>query len=584
MFIKNLLIVVGLVSILQPAAALAQNPAATQDTPLPGLEHLKGIVILGSTNDFKPNGVSGVSNVVVKSSTFLVEHPAAVYKTLSPYIDKPLTSNDMVRLQTDLVLLCRRLDHPVVDVFFPGDRQEIVDATVQIMVYEGKVDHIEVIHEGKPRFDDRMLTNRIHLNPGDSIVQSELLKDVGRLNLNPDFREVSVLYKPSDWTDPESSSGHGTTTVDLDVKESFPYRFFAGYDDYGLKILGEDQIFAGFKLGNLFGKDQQLNYQYTTDVGFDRFQGHAASYIIPLPWGGNSLTVFGNYDNVKPNLGEIGFPAINYNNGYTYQASLRYTIPLPAWFGLQHDFALGYDYKSANTPAFFGKVTLNPYKADVDQAVLDYHAYRPDPWGFFQFSGSGYYSPGGLLGANKDSDFATFGPALKSSYYYGRIAGERAFYLPWGFQVRGKGSLQEASTGLLPSEQIYLGGNSILRGYPESIESGDQGYYASAELHAPLIPMGNLTRAHNVPHVDNAHPDTLDLFGFFDYGSVQPLAPNTGSRVTLDSVGAGLLYRISYNLLANVSYGFQLKSLPADTPEPLSKDKSRLHVSVTLSY
>lgn len=390
MLIKNLLIIVGLVSILQPAAGLAQNSPAPEDRPLPGLEQLKGIIVLGSTNDFKAEGVSGVTGILVKGPAFLKERQALVSKTLEHYFGKPLTPSAMTNLQTDLVVLCRVLDRPVVDVFFPGDRQEIKDATVQIMVYEGKVDRVVVKHEGKAWFSDRMLTNRIRLKPGDSIAQGELLKDVGRLNLNPQFREVNVAYEQASWTD-QSADGHGTTTVDLDVKERFPFRFFAGYDDYGLKILGEDQIFAGFNYGNVFGKDQQLNYQYTTDLSLDRLQGHSASYVIPLPWWGNTFRFFGNYNSVKPDLAQIGFPAITYNNGRTYQASLRYTVPLPGWIGLKQDISVGFDYKSANTPALFGKVVLNPYKADVDQAAVDYNAYLKDRLGYSQVSGSGYY-------------------------------------------------------------------------------------------------------------------------------------------------------------------------------------------------
>jgi hemolysin activation/secretion protein len=505
-----------------------------------------------------------------------------VAKTLSPYIGKPLTPTAITNLQIELVLLCRHLDRPVVDVFYPGDSQEIVDATVQIMVFEGKLDHVAVKHEGKAWFSDRMLTNRIHLQPGDSISQQQLLKDVARLNLNPLFREVNLVYEPGEW----NSDGHGTTTVDLDAKERFPLRVFGGYDNYGLKILGENQIFAGFNYGNLFGADQQLNYQYTTDWEIDRFEAHAASYVVPLPWWGNTLTISGGYNSIRPDLSKIGFPEIDLNHGQTYQASLRYTIPLPGWFGLNQDVSLGYDFKFAHTPVEFGTGIVKAYRADVDQFVVDYRAYLRDRLGYSQFSGSGYYSPGGFPGNNDNSDFATFEPGLKDDYYYGRIEGIRAFALPFGFEARGRGGLQESSTGLLPSEELYLGGYSILRGYPESIDSGDTGWYASGELHTPLIRTGNLTREHNVPNVNG---DTLDLFGFFDTGSVQPVSPNTFtpatmSSVTLDSAGGGLSWHVGQHFMVNAAYGYELKHLPSGTPLPLTKDKGRFHISAILSF
>jgi hemolysin activation/secretion protein len=611
MLIKKILLIVGIASILEPALAWSQEvqlgaaseskplllaaakaapvkgltPVAPDEPPLaPGLEHLKGIVVLGSTNDFKVEGYPGASGIMIKGPAFLQQHQALVTKTLSPYLGKPLTATAMTNLQIELILVCRQLDRPVVDVFFPGNRQEIVDS-VQIMVYEGKLDHVAVKHEGKAWFSDRMLTNHIHLKPGDSILQSKLLQDVFRLNLNPQFREVNVVYEPGD-PDPD---GHGTTTVDLDVKERFPFRVYGGADDYGLKILGENQAFGGFNYGNLFGADQQLNYQYTTDFSFDRLQQHSASYLIPLPWFGNSFTIYGNYNRVQPDLSEIGFGPIKYNDGRTYQLSARYTIPLPVMCGIGQDISVGYDFKSANTPATFGKVVVNPYRADIDQAALDYHAYEKDRLGYTQVFGSGYYSPGGLLGKNSSSNFATFGPAnLKSDYYYGRVEGDRAFNLPWGFQLRGRAGWQDASTGLLPSEQLYLGGNALLRGYPESVESGDEGWYGSAELHLPIISTGNLTRQHNVPNVNG---DTLDAFVFFDYGSVKSISPNQGplegnpyGRVNLESVGGGLVYSVSQNLKISFSYGHQLKELPSDTPAPLTREKGKFHLSATLSF
>jgi hemolysin activation/secretion protein len=609
MLIKNVLITVAIVSTFLPVVAwsqpylnlkppesappLAPNAAppppqlatsTSVEAPFPGLEHLQGIVILGSTNDFKPEGVSGVSGVTVKGPAFLKEHQELVFKTLSRFLGKPLTPTAMTNLQVDLILLCRHLDRPIVDVFYPGDSQEIVDATVQVMVYEGKFDHVVVKHETKVWFNDSIITNRLHLNHGDSISQRQLLKDVGRMNLNPVFREVDAGYEPGEW----SEDGHGTTTVDLDVKERFPLQVFGGYDDYGLRILGENQVFGGFTYGNLFGADQQFTYKYTTDIELDRLQAHTASYVVPLPWWGNNLTISGGYTSVKPDFAAIDHPEVSLTNGWTYQISLRYLIPLPGWFGLNQDISFGYDFKSASTPVQVLDSTIAEYKADIDQFAVDYRAYLRDGIGFSQFTGSGYYSPGDLLGRNSDKDFATFGPGLKSDYYYGRIEGIRAFNLPLGLQLRGRAGLQEASTALLPSEQLYLGGYSILRGYPESVVSGDTGWYASAELHSPLIRTGNLTREHNVPNVNG---DMLDIFGFFDTGSVQPIdanlglvAPGTPATISLDSAGGGLSWRIGGNFQATGSYGYQLKDLPSGTPAPLTKAKGRFDISATLSF
>lgn len=437
------------------------------------------------------------------------------------------------------------------------------------------------IHLARKWFSDAYLTNQIHLKPGDSVSQEKLRHDLEKLNRNPQFLDVSAYYHQGKFNEETNS---GTTDIGLEVKERFPLYVFAGYDNYGLKVLGENQIFGGFTYGNLFGVSDQLSYQYTTDLELSYLQAHTASFVDPLPWG-HTLTIYGGYNDVNANLAKIGYANLK-NGGYTYQTSIRYLVPLPLLGRLDHDISAGFDFKSANTAIEFGQVTFTPFAADVDQFTLTYRARLKDKGGqgFTQLTLNGYYSPGDLMGRDTDADYSSFHPKLKSDYYYGRAEAERVFVFDklWGLWLLGKAGYQNSSTGLLPSEQFYLGGHSILRGYPEDIASGDQGYYATAEVHSPLLFRSNLTGQRNLP--GRADGDGLDVFGFFDCGGVDAVQPNSTSYLFLDSFGAGLSYHISQNFKTDFSYGFQLQRLPAATPGALSKDHSRADVSATLSF
>jgi len=577
-----------------PPGGSPVSPRAGEKPLNANLGQLKGIVILGSIQDFKPEGVGGIQGLDIEGPVFLKDHKAMVSVWTGDFLGKPLTLTALDRLQVNLIRTCRQLDRPVVDVYYP--QQEIIDGVVQIVIYEGKVGHVNVIHLDGKWFNDAYITNHIHLTPGDSISQKQLLHDLDRVNRDPQFLEVSAVYKQGDFSETNS----GSTDIDLTAKERFPLRVFAGYDDYGLKVLGENRMFGGFNYGNLFGVGDQLNYQYTTDIQLSYLQAHTASFIDPLPWG-HTLMIYGGYNDVRADLSKIGFSSLH-NSGYTYQASLRYIVPLPhitvpqsvAWLldvgsylaggdvELEHDISVGYDFKSADTAIEFGKVTFTPFAADIDQFTLGYRALLRDRIGYSQLNLNGYYSPGEFPGRNTDADFSSFHTGLKSDYYYGRAEGERGFNLPWGLWLRGRGGYQNSSTGLLPSEQLYLGGYAMLRGYPEDIESGDQGYYASAELHSPLIRTSNLTGQKNLPGQPDG--DILDIFGFYDYGAVDRIRPDTSSYVSLDSAGAGLSYHVSQNLKVDFSYGFQLEHLPPSTLPALSKDHSRAHISATLAF
>ncbi len=552
------------------APASAEAAKSASDQPLGGkLRQLKGVVFIGSLKELKAAGASSDEGVVINGPGFLAGHYQEVYKTVKPYLFKPLTESLLERLNIDLVRMCRKLDHPVVDVFYP--EQEVTDAaTIQIIIYEGKVGKITVVNEGEKYFSDDLVTSRIHVVEGGSISQKSVLADLDRMNRNPNFREVGVSYKQGAFKREQG----GTTDIDFVVKDRFPLRGFAGYDNYGVKVLGEDRVFAGFNYGNVWGIDHQFNYQYTTDLSFKSLHSHSASYVAPLPWGGHTFAVFGDYNDVKADLSKIGFPGIA-NNGQVYQLSTRYTVPLPSFRSVNHDISVGFDLKNLNTSLLFNSLVVAPFKVDANQFTLEYRANRRDQVGYSQIVLSGFYSPGSLLGQNSDADFGTVRPGLKSEYFYGRVLVERGFDLPGGLRLVGKGGYQASSTALLPSEQLSLGGNSMVRGYPEHIVSDDRGWYGTGELHSPLFRLGDLTQ--------QKVGDFLDVYGFFDYAAIHANGASSPSAI-LSSAGAGLSLRVSRNLLVNAAYGYQLRSLPIGTPAALTKDKGRAHIGATISF
>jgi hemolysin activation/secretion protein len=134
-----------------------------------------------------------------------------------------------------------------------------------------------------------------------------------------------------------------------------------------------------------------------------------------------------------------------------------------------------------------------------------------------------------------------------------------------------------------------LGSESLLRGYPEDVVSGDRGWYTTAEVHTPIIPSFltgtnniNITGQKNLPGTSG---DTLEIFGFYDYGEVRASGFAPGQQGDyLESCGAGLNLRISQNLSVNFAYGFEIKKLPSSVSASLAKDKSRALISATLAW
>jgi len=233
-------------------------------------------------------------------------------------------------------------------------------------------------------------------------------------------------------------------------------------------------------------------------------------------------------------------------------------------------------------------ITGSRSATEINQFTAGYRSFRRDRWGYFTLDLNGYYSPGDLTAHDRTSDFGTSRQGAEANYYYGHFEGERAIRLPFDFYWINKGGYQMASGNLLPSEQLSLGGTYLVRGYPERIAGGEEGWFVTTELHSPLIRWGNITGQRNVPGLV-PEGDTLELLAFFDYGSVYPkvLEPGDEPNVNLASVGAGLRLKISQNLNVRFDYGWQLrdalKEYPA-LPAPLAEHHARAHISATLSY
>ena len=135
------------------ALALAQateanppsGPVASGDVIAPSLN---AMVIVASIDEINTNGIPGVRGLVVRGPAFL--KIKAFEKTVAPYLGQPFGITTLARLQTEIVLFCRKQGHPVVDVFFRRDT-EIVDGVVQMAVIEGKLGTVRVVDPRKPR-------------------------------------------------------------------------------------------------------------------------------------------------------------------------------------------------------------------------------------------------------------------------------------------------------------------------------------------------------------------------------------------------------------------------------------------------
>lgn len=560
----------GRVAPSQPEAHMPGVIAPSKAVPTaPGKQSLpiiKGLHFVDSTARVEPNGVA------IPGITAMADLPllagAKIRSRLAAFLDKPLRQGDLSRISNVVVAWYRAHDLPVVRVSFP--QQDVTSGTIQAVVTVYRLGKVTVT--GDKYFSGDVLKSEMQLKPGRKINVARLKRDLNRLDRNP-FRSVDAVL--------ERSKTPGRTDLALHVKDRSPLSVYAGYDNDGQPVTGRDEYSIGFNWGNLFGLDQQLSYRFTTSPDLwgsrdrgaghsdaPRLMAHSLDYLAPLPRG-DFLHLFGSYTQQVPDLG-TNFDEV----GHSLQLSLRYEKDLPDLGPMAQQFQVGFDYKRSDNNLAFGGTSVFASATDIDQFLLLYGGSMLDPYGQTAFTNRLVASPGHLSSGNTDQVFQASGVAgASASYVYDNLQVTRLFALPAAMRAIIRLGGQLASSELLPSEQLGLGGTGSVRGYDPRVANGSQGILASFELHAPVF--------HPLRHLGAAVHDNADLYAFFDLGRVsyRNAQQNLPRSTTLDSIGLGFNYTISHYLTARFDYGWQLAKAPG-----ASSTSSFANIAVTLSY
>lgn len=457
------------------------------------------------------------------------------------FLDKPFNEETFKLIQEKIIVYYRDQNRPVVSVKIPAQR--VATNTLQVVVTEAKIG--QILYQGNKHFKQRVLEKYVDFKPGDYIKRNVLTKDLQQMNRNP-FRTTDVIYSPG--KDP------GTTDMTFITKDRRPYRFYAGVDNTGYHQTGYNRWYGGINIGNLFGKDQQLDYQYTMGPNAHKFYAHTVKYATAFPWK-HYLTLYGGYSNINAFLAE---QPVN-TKGSSSQASLRYEIPVAPQTSLLQEVIVGFDYKRTtsklNSQGDFSEELFNG-KVNLSQFVLGYNLGWERSFYKSSFTLEFFGSPGQMLPQETRHLYNAFRPHATPTYFYGRAALAPIFTLPKNFYIYLTLRGQASTSTLLPSEQLGVGGFNTVRGYLERETAGDDAFIGNLEFRSPLIKVFS-------SWIRKAPQDSLQVLAFFDYGYVHNL--HSGSffekqNSYLMGIGPGLRYNMGPYINARLDWGFQLHS------------------------
>lgn len=520
------------------------------------LPRLKGLVFLGDAGQIRTNGFPGTTGFDISRVEMLQKEDFEI--VAHSFLDQPVSQESLLRVKSAVKVYLGAYGFPYTSVYIPP--QDITDGVVQVVAQPSlAADEIRV--EGSDWFSEKNYRRAIRQKPGEAINVDQLKEDIDWLNRNP-FRQVSVVTR--------AGGEPGTTTLALQASESIPFRMYGGFNNTGTQSTQEERMFFGMNWGNAFGRADQLGFQLTSSLDFKTSVSVSGNYAFDLPWRHTVRLI-----TALSELNSDENPPLSLN-GQSWQAGLRYEIPLPNLKKrATHGIELGLDFKSSDNNLEFSNIPVTDNLTHVAQASLSYRLSVPDKRGQTSLQATLFGAPGGLTHRNEDAFFSASRAGASADYVYGTIDLRRQTQLPRGFVWSKSVRAQASSANLIGSEQFGAGGSYSVRGYEEGEVFGDQGVLLSHELIyrglGPLEKLG-MKAAH-----DNFQP-----FIFQDYAWLSNVNKFGGERpnVDLHSVGAGVRYNLRQNLNAQFSYGWQL----IDSGSSNTGDNSRGHLSVTLSF
>jgi hemolysin activation/secretion protein len=393
----------------------------------------------------------------------------AVEEAVYPYLGPYRVNSDVEQARAALEKAYRDQGYQTVTVEIPP--QQVHGGVITLQVMPEPVGRLRVT--GSRYFSlDQIKREAPSLNEGFSPNFSQVTHDLQVLNDIPDRRITPTVT---------AGKIPGTVDVNLNVKDTIPVhgslelnnRYSA--DTTHLRLNGSVSYDNLFQLEHSIGFSFQVSPQDLAQV-----EVFSAYYLARIP-GVSWLTLMLEGTSQDSNVNTLGGIGVA---GKGDVVGGRAVITLPARPDFYHSISFGADYKH--------------FTQDV--LIAGTHSLTPVTYYPLSAAYSGTWVPKGHetdlnasvnlalreVGSDQtDFDLNRHGASGNFIYFRGDLS--HTDDLPEGFQIFGKIQGQASDQPLLNSEQFSGGGLGTVRGYLESEELGDNGFFGSVELRTPSL-------------------------------------------------------------------------------------------------
>ncbi len=455
-------------------------------------------------------------------------------RVMAPYMNRKVTLDDLYALVEDINKLYAEKGFATCRAILPPQR--IHAGEVQIKFLEGKVGNITI--QGNEHTRETYIRDRVSLQSGAVANIQDLNKELRRFNGSNDA-QMRIMMKAGEEA--------GTTDYEIQLIEPEKNQTISLYvDNAGYENNGRWRAGLLYNNRSLTGHRDHLNINYLHSEGSDIFGG---SYSLPINTYGTRLDVHYSANSTEVVDGWMDKLGVK-GHASSYGAALRH--PLVVDEDIRIETGLEWQNQESTTSLFVKYSNRQKWINDKTTRIVPYVSFT-----HYGDNTVLYHRHGVNFGHYKNIDSDT------KNYEIYNLDG--LFYWKFGdgqmLSTRLTG--QEAFTNYLSSaEKFYLGGVSSVRGYEESLISGDSGVSGSIEYSHPLTSWVN----------------GLSAYAFLDAGTVW--GDSAYGDKTLVGAGFGFRYSLKNWLNVDIGMGVPLKRTINDDQQ----DQARLHFMLSATY
>lgn len=469
-------------------------------------------------------------------------------KVLTPYQGKNLTMRQIqevcVKLQDKYV----QEGYFLARVYPPP--QEIRDGILTLEVMEGKLGNIFI--QGNKFYKEKFIAKYFERFQSKAIQYKSLYKSLLLLNENSDI-QAKIIFKKGEKV--------GTADLIVQVADTRPFHLVISENNFGSAQSSLWRTALQASYGNLFTQGDTLIFRESLGNPIRTVNFSQGVYTVPLNAKGTKLEADFGYSKTKsPVLNNLVY------SGQTRIARAKVEQALIRTRQTATDAYFKFEYKQIENRAVHQTQSYDKLRIAVAGWQVDHtDRFRGRNIGDLNLS---YGIPHFLGGLHTKDPLCSRGGAgglfaILSATYNRIQALPKSCLL--SFEFKG-----QATPYKLPvPEQMYIGGQGSVRGFPTGCFVGDNAYSASLEFRAPIP----FAADKKIPFSNKSWKEFMQVIGFIDQGGVILNGNGERQRQHKFLVGGGVGTRFYFSERLSVSFdvGFPISERIFIAPQKKQK-------------